>query len=142
MTSPRPLTLSPTIFCYPSYPVLVSLLLLSPGFNHIFRIVATSLKLMTLTLLLASLPLVSLKGPYLVPPSSLHSSTISLLSSPVTQQFCSARSTRTQWFFFSGFHFQAVYVVSKKARTSHCRCKWPSCSVYYHLLSPFNGLVM
>ena len=83
------LTLSPTIFCYPSYPVLVSLLLLSPGFNHIFRIVATSLKLLTLTLLLASLPLVSLKTPYLFPPSSLHSSTISLLSSPVTQQFCS-----------------------------------------------------
>ena len=89
MTLPRPLTLSPTIFCYPSYPVLVAQLLLSPGFNHIFRIVATSLKLLTLTLLLASLPLVSFKASYSVPPSSLHSSTISLLSSPVTLQFCS-----------------------------------------------------
>ena len=61
LTSPRPLTLSPTISCYPSYPVLVSLPLLSPGFNLISRIVATSLDLLTLTPLLASLPLVFLK---------------------------------------------------------------------------------
>ena len=88
MTSPRPLTLSIMNFCYPNFPTLASLLLLSPGFNHIFRIVVTSPVLLTLTLLLTTLPLVFPKALYLVPPSSLPSSTTFLPSFLQTLQFC------------------------------------------------------
>ena len=73
---------------YLSYLVLGSLLLLSPGFNHISRIIVTSLELLTLTLLLFYSSSGVLQGSVL---GTTHSAFIRnlLLSSLHPPQFCS-----------------------------------------------------
>ena len=102
-------------FCYPNYPTSAFLLLLSPGFNHIFPIIPISLVLPTLILLPASLPPVFLKALYLVPPSSLSSSMIFLQSFLQTLQFCSLMippSTLSVTVFPpSSHHFSSVWTL-------------------------------
>ena len=89
MTSPRPLTLSATNFCYLSFLTLASLFLLFPGCVLIFPIIAMSLLSPTVTLPLVSLPLVFLKARYLVLLFSLFLSMIFLLCFLLTSQYCS-----------------------------------------------------